>query len=192
VAVVSLLLYGCFLLVQTISHRQYFLEKGEKLAEAPHGKRPTGRTTFVSIMLLLVSLAAVVCIAELLAPGLETGVEKMGAPKSLVGVIIAMVVLLPEGLSALGAANHNQLQSSLNLSLGSALASVGLTIPVVSFVAIYKGLPLELGIDIKSTVLFVLSLYIILLSLRTGRTTLLQGAVLLVIFAVYLFTTVVP
>lgn len=92
----------------------------------------------------------------------------------------------------MNASNQNQLQSSLNLALGSALASIGLTIPAVAFVSLYKRLPLTLGIDTKSTVLFILSLLIILLSLRTGRTTLLQGVVLLVIFAVYIFTTIVP
>jgi Ca2+/H+ antiporter len=153
---------------------------------------PDNLTTSLSIVFLLISLVAVVVLAEFLAPGIETGVDKMGAPKSLVGIIIAMVVLLPEGLSALNAARNNQLQSSLNLALGSALASIGLTIPTVAFVALYKGIPLTLGIDTKSTVLFLLSLFIILLSLRTGRTTILQGVVLLIIFAVYIFTTIVP
>jgi Ca2+:H+ antiporter len=192
VAVISLVLYGTFLLVQTISHRHYFLPKDNEQNEESHSKRPTAKTTSLSILFLLLSLAAVVLLAELLAPGVEAGVEKVGAPKSLVGIIIAMVVLLPEGLSALRAARNNQLQSSLNLSLGSALASIGLTIPAVAFVSLYKGLPLTLGIDIKSTVLFLLSLFIILLSLRTGRTTVLQGVILLVVFAVYLFTTIVP
>ena len=157
-----------------------------------HSSPPTGATTLVSIVFLLISLVAVVVLAEHLAPGIETGVSAMGAPKSLVGIIIAMVVLLPEALSAMNASNQNQLQSSLNLALGSALASIGLTIPAVAFVSLYKRLPLTLGIDTKSTVLFMLSLLIILLSLRTGRTTLLQGVVLLVIFAVYIFTTIVP
>ena len=191
-AIVSLLLYGTFLLIQTRSHRHYFLQKGAEQNEDAYSKPPTGNATFLSIVFLLISLGAVVCTAEILAPGIEAGVDKVGAPKSLVGIIIAMVVLLPEGLSALREARNNQLQSSLNLSLGSALASIGLSIPSVAFVSLYKGLPLELGIDIKSTVLFMLALYIILLSLRTGRTTLLQGAILLVIFAVYLFTTIVP
>jgi Ca2+:H+ antiporter len=192
VAIVSLVLYGTFLLVQTISHRSYFLQTTDRQSEEAHTPPPTGITTWVSIVFLLISLVAVVVLAEFLAPGIETGVARMGAPKSLVGIIIAMVVLLPEGLSALNASNQNQLQSSLNLALGSALASIGLTIPTVAFVSLYKGLPLTLGIDTKSTVLFLLSLFIILLSLRTGRTTLLQGAVLLVIFAVYIFTTIVP
>jgi len=192
VAVVSLLLYGTFLVVQTISHRNYFLPEGSEKNEEAHAKPPTNKATGVSLLFLLISLAAVIVLAEVLAPGVESGLDKMGAPKSLAGIIIAMVVLLPEGLSALRAARQNQLQSSLNLSLGSALASIGLTIPAVAFVSLMKGLPLTLGIDTKSTVLFLLSLFIVLLSLRTGRTTLLQGVVMLVVFAVYLFITMVP
>jgi Ca2+:H+ antiporter len=193
VAIVSLGLYAIFLIVQTISLRDYFLpEKDKKAVETAHIKRPTNGETVSSIVFLLISLGAVVMLAESLAPGIEAGVDKIGAPKSLVGIIIAMVVLLPEALSAFRAAGINQLHSSLNFALGSALASVGLTIPIIAFVAVYKRLPLSLGIDTKSTVLFLLSLFIILLSLRTGRTTLLQGVILLVIFAVYLFTTIVP
>lgn len=225
VAIVSLILYGTFLLIQTIRHRSYFLPADEQPNEGPKSQPnepassqprattspepratdsseprataspahpPSNSTTYISIVFLLISLAIVVVLAEFLAPGIEAGVDSVGAPKSLVGIIIAMVVLLPEGLSALNAAKNNQLQSSLNLALGSALASIGLTIPAVAFVSIYQGLPLTLGLDTKSTVIYLLSLFIILISLRTGRTTLLQGVVLLVIFAVYIFTTIVP
>lgn len=115
-----------------------------------------------------------------------------GAPKELVGIVIATVVLLPEGLAAVQATRRNHLQTSLNLALGSALASIGLTIPAVALVSLFSGLPLTLGVDIKSTILLLLSLFIAAISLRTGRTTILQGVVLLVLFAVYLFTTVVP
>ena len=191
VAIISLILYGTFLLIQTISHRQYFLEEDASNTDT-HTTPPTKKESYISIIFLLISLVAVVIIAETLAPHIEEGVEKIGAPKSLVGIIIAMAVLLPECLSAFRAARNNQLQSSLNLALGSALASIGLTIPAVAFVSLYLGLPLTLGIDVKSTVLFLLSLFVILLSLRTGRTTLLQGVILLVIFAVYLFITIVP
>jgi Ca2+:H+ antiporter len=192
VAIVSLVLYGTFLLVQTIRHRAYFLQEEDGHGEEAHAEQPTNKTTALSALFLLISLAIVVILAETLAPGIESGIDNLGAPKSLVGIIIAMVVLLPEGISALQAARSNRLQSALNLALGSALASIGLTIPAVAFVSLYKGLPLTLGIDTKSTVLFLLSLFIILLSLRTGRTTLLQGVVLLVIFAVYIFTTIIP
>ena len=110
----------------------------------------------------------------------------------LVGVIIAAIVLLPEGVAALRAARANRLQTSLNLALGSALASIGLTIPAVSFLSLYMHSHLQLGIDSKSALLLILSLFIAALVLRTGRTIILHGIVLLTIFVVYLFTTVVP
>ena len=132
-----------------------------------------------------------VLLAKRIAPTLENAVARIGAPPALVGVIIAGVVLMPEGVAAVRAARQNRLQTSLNLALGSALASIGLTIPAVAIVSITTGLTLTLGIDLKSTVLLMLSLFVTALALRTGRTTVLQGAVLLVIFAVYLLTTVV-
>jgi Ca2+:H+ antiporter len=190
VAVVTLVLYGTFIVVQNIRHREYFLSEGEE--DEAHAERPGGGTAAASCLFLFVCLGAVVLIAKKLAPSLETGVSAMGAPKSLVGVIIAAVVLLPEGIAAYKAARSNNLQKALNLSLGSALASIGLTIPAVSVVSIVTGLPLSLGIDVKSTVLFLLSLIVVSISLNTGKTTILQGMVLLVIFAVYLFTIIIP
>jgi Ca2+:H+ antiporter len=154
--------------------------------------RPSSRIAWLSVLMLFICLAGVVFLAESLAPGLESWIRSIGAPVSLVGVIIALVVLLPEGLSAYKAAGKNQLQRSLNLSLGSALASIGLTIPTVSFVSLYTGLPLSLGIGAGSTVLFLLSLFVIILSLSTGKTTILQGVVLLVIFGIYIFSIIFP
>jgi Ca2+:H+ antiporter len=140
----------------------------------------------------MVGLVVVVLLAKGLAPTIETVVAGLGAPKSLVGIIIAAVVLMPEGLSAYRAARANRLQTSLNLALGSALASIGLTIPAVAVVSIATGWTLTLGLDIKSSVLLLLSLFICTLSLSNGRTTVLQGTVHLVILATYLFTTIVP
>lgn len=191
VAIVSLVLYGTFLAMQNIRHKDHFVAKDEVVSHG-HAGKPSNKIAWISAGLLLVALSAVVLLAEALAPEIEEGVAAAGAPKSIVGIIIAMVVLLPEGIASLQAARKNKLQASLNLALGSALASIGLTIPTVAFVSIYMGLPLTLGIDTKSTVLFLLSLFVIMLSLKTGKTTLLQGVVLLVIFAVYLFTTIVP
>ena len=122
----------------------------------------------------------------------QMAVASMGAPKTVVGIIIALVVLLPESIAAYHAARANRLQTSLNLALGSALASIGLTIPAVALVSLMTGWTLSLGIDAKSTVLLVLSLFVASLSLGTGRTTVMQGTVHLVIFAVYLFTAIVP
>jgi len=192
VAIVSLVLYGTFVLVQTVRHRDFFLPEDALDGVDVHAAPPTNRTAILSTVLLLFCLGAVVLIAKSLAPAIEKGVVNMGAPKSVVGIMIAMVILMPEGLAALRAARKNRLQTSLNLALGSALASIGLTIPAVAIVSIIGGYTITLGIDTKSTVLVLLSLITIMLSFGTGRTNVLQGVVLLVIFAVYLFTTIIP
>ena len=192
VAVVSLVLYGTFVLVQTVRHRGYFLPVASPDDEAAHAQPPSPGVAVASAALLLACLGAVVLLAKALAPSIEAAVLAAGAPKAVVGVIIAAVVLLPEGLAAVRAARANRLQTSLNLALGSALASIGLTIPAVAIVSLATGLTLTLGIDGKSMVLLVLSLIVATLSLGTGRTTVFQGMVHLVIFAVYLFMTVVP
>ena len=192
IAIVSLVLYGTFVLVQTVRHRDYFLPPSADNNEEVHAPPPSKRASLLSAALLLVCLAVVVLLAKSLAPTIEAAVAAAGAPKALVGIIIAAVVLLPEGLAALRAARANRLQTSLNLALGSALASIGLTIPAVAIVSLATGWTLTLGIDIKSTVLLLLSLLVATLSLGTGRTTVLQGTVHLVLFAVYLFTTIVP
>lgn len=192
VAVVSLVLYLTFVLVQAVRHRDYFLPEDSAADEEVHAAPPTAIAAMVSAMLLLACLAAVVLLAKSLAPIMEAALAAAGAPKAVVGVLIAAIVLMPEALAALRAARANRLQTSLNLALGSALASIGLTIPAVAIVSLATGWTLTLGIDAKSTVLLLLSLMVATLSLGQGRTTVLQGAVHLVIFAVYLFTTFVP
>ena len=192
IAVVSLVLYGTFVLVQTVRHRDYFLPVVAEADEEVHAPPPSNQMASLSAVLLLVCLGAVVLLAKALSPTLEMAVASMGAPKTVVGIIIALVVLLPESIAAYHAARANRLQASLNLSLGSALASIGLTIPAVALVSLMTGWTLSLGIDAKSTVLLVLSLFVASLSLGTGRTTVMQGTVHLVIFAVYLFTAIVP
>jgi len=191
IAAVSLVIYGAFVFAQTIGHRRIFVED-EPALEPHHAPPPSNAVTAVSALLLMACLIAVVLLAKKLAPSLESAVLRVGAPNAVVGVIIAAIVLLPEGLAALRAARANRLQTSLNLALGSALASIGLTIPVVSMLSLYMHTELVLGIDTKSTVLLILSLFITAIALRTGRTIVLHGIVLLVIFVVYLFTTVVP
>jgi Ca2+:H+ antiporter len=190
IAIVSLVIYGAFIFTQTIGHRHFFLD--DVADEPQQAGRPGNGTTALSAILLLACLAAVVLLAEKLAPSLEALIEHLGAPPALAGVMIAAVVLLPEGLAALRAARANRLQTSLNLALGSAIASIGLTIPTVSFLSLYMHIQLALGISTESTVLLVLSLFVTAVALRTARTNILHGVVLLVIFAIYLFTTVVP
>ena len=191
VAVVSLILYGSFVAVQTVSHRDYFLPAADAPSDI-HADPPTDRAAWASFGLLVVALVAVVLLAKGLAPTVEAAVLGAGLPLATVGVIIAALVLGPESLAAWRAARRNRLQTSLNLALGSALATIGLTIPSVAIVSLVLDLPLALGISPKGMTLLALSLFVTTLSLGTGRTTALGGAVHLVIFAAYLFTTVVP
>jgi Ca2+:H+ antiporter len=192
VATVSLILYGTFIFVQTIRHRDYFLPADAASSDDAHALPPSNRVAIISAVMLLGCLSAVVVIAESLAPAVEAAVHAANAPGSLVGIVISGIVLMPEGYAAVRAARRNRLQTSLNLTLGSALASIGFTIPAVAIISLLTGQTLTLGLDTKETVLLVLSLFVSTLSLNTGRTTVLQGAVHLVIFAVYLFTVIVP
>ena len=189
-SIVSLVLYGSFVFVQTLRHRDYFLplESGEE----EHASPPSNKVALISFGLLLVSLIAVVGLAKTLTPAVETMILSLGAPKAVVGVAIATLVLMPESLAALKAARANRLQTSLNLALGSALASIGLTIPAVAVVSILLGQQLDLGLDSKEIVLLALTLLVGVITLGTGRTTVLQGIVHLVIFAAFLFMTIVP
>jgi len=189
--IVSLALYGSFVFVQTVRHRDYFLPVGVADEEA-HAPPPSNTTAVVSGSLLLATLVAVVGLAKSLTPALEIGVARLDIPRAVVGIAIAGLVLLPEGLAAVRAARANRLQTSLNLALGSALASIGLTIPAVPIVSIALQQPLELGLGVKEEVLLALTLLVGVITLGTGRTTVLQGIVHLVIFAVFLFFAVVP
>jgi Ca2+:H+ antiporter len=192
IAIVSLAIYGAFIFTQTIAHRGFFLDDNPAADGEMHEDKPGNAASGLAAVLLLGCLVAVVLLAKKLAPSLDKVVLRFGAPSAVVGVVLAIFVLLPETLAALRAALSNRLQTALNLALGSALASIGLTIPAVSAVSLVLHRHLLLGIDLESTVLLVLSLFITSIALRTGRTIVLHGVVLLVIFVVYLFTTVVP
>ena len=186
----SLVLYGVFVFVQTVRHRDYFL--ADVPGEDVHAAPPSSRVALAAGGLLLVCLVAVVLLAKVLSPVVETAVQNAGAPAAVVGIIIAALVLLPEGLAAVRAARADRLQNSMNLALGSALASIGLTIPTVAAVFLATGQSLVLGIDGKQTVLLILTLLVGTLTLSSGRTTILQGAVHLSLFAAYLFLSFAP
>jgi len=178
--------------VQTVRHRDYFLPVGAPPGEDTHAAPPTAVLAWASFGLLLVSLVAVVGLAKTLSPRIEAMVVQAGAPEAVIGIAIAMLVLLPETWAAIRAALANRLQTSLNLALGSALASIGLTIPVVSLAAIWLGIPLVLGIEPKDLVLLVLTFVVSAITLASGRTHMMQGAIHLVIFAAFLFLAFVP
>jgi Ca2+:H+ antiporter len=187
---VSLVLYFAFVFIQTVRHRDYFLPVKSPNPEE-HLPPPDNRTTALSAVLLVVSLVAIVGLAKFLTPTVERGIDYLEVPKAVVGIIIAAVVLLPEAVAAIKAAQSDRLQTSLNLALGSALATIGLTIPAVAAVSIVLGYRLELGLDTKEQGLLALTLLLGVITLGTGRTTVLQGIVHLVIFAAFLFFAVV-
>jgi Ca2+:H+ antiporter len=189
-ATVSLTLYGAFVFVQTVRHRDYFLPVGDDAAA--HAPPPSNATALASAGLLVAALVAIVGLAKALTPPVEAAVAHLGMPRAVVGIVIAALVLLPEGVAALRAARADRLQTSLNLALGSSLATIGLTIPAVAVVSIALRQPLELGLAAKEEVLLALTLLISVITLGTGRTTVLQGVVHLLVFAVFLFFAVAP
>lgn len=193
VGVVSLVLYFVFAFVQTVRHPDYFLP-ARKMAsdDAGHAVVPSNIATALSAVLLLACLGVVVVGAEDLAPYIEHAIAAAGAPQAVLGIIIGFIVLAPESIAAIKAALADRLQISLNLTLGSALASIGLTIPTVAVLSILNGWTLALGLGQREIMLLILSLIVATLSLGTGRTTILQGTVHLMIFAVFLFTSVFP
>ena len=178
--------------VQTVRHRDYFLPPVGADDESAHAAPPSLKTAWASFGLLLVSLVAVIGLAKVLSPSLERAVAAAGAPPTVIGIAIALLVLLPETWAAMRAARADRLQTSLNLALGSALASIGLTIPVVAVAATLLHMPLALGLTPKDLVLLALTFAVGTITLGTGRTTVMQGAVHLVIFAAFVFLAFVP
>jgi Ca2+/H+ antiporter len=152
----------------------------------------SSQLAFAGVGMLLLALVGVVGLAKTASPALDDAVVAVGAPHSLVAVIIALVVLLPETTAAVRTAAHNRLQTSLNLALGSALASIGLTIPTIAVVSIWVSEPLVLALEGKDMVLLALTVLVAALSLGSGRATVLQGTIHLSIFSAFLFLAVVP
>ena len=193
VAISSLVMWCVFVFFQTVRHRDYFLPPQGASDESVHAAPPTVSQTWASFALLLVALVAVVGLAKVLSPAIEAGVREAGAPPEVVGVAIALLVLMPEGLAAIRSALADRLQTSMNLALSSALASIGLTIPVVVAVCLALGIPLILGLESKDITLLALTFLVCTIGIGSGgRTSLMLGVVQLVIFAAFLFLAVVP
>ncbi len=185
VAISCLVIYAGFLFTQTVRHRNYFLT--EITGEV---KIITRTAALISVLLLIICLGAVVLLAKKLSPVIEAGVVEAGLPTAIIGVAIAFIILLPEAIAAFRAARKNEFQTSINLSLGSALAGIGLTIPTVIIIAIIMDLPLVLGIDHKSIILLGLSIFTVMLSLNKGRTNSLYAVVLLINLMMYIITII--
>lgn len=192
VAVTSAALWAIFVFIQTVRHRDYFLPLGDAADPDQHAAPPSNREAWLGLFLLLVSLVTVVGLAKALSPAIERMVASAGAPRAVVGIVIALLVLLPETVAAARAARADRLQTSMNLAVGSALASIGLTVPVVVVAGIAFELPLQLGLEPKELVLLAITFVVNAVTLGSGRTHLMQGAVHLVLFAAFLFLAIVP
>jgi Ca2+:H+ antiporter len=190
VSAVTVVLYGVFLYTQTIRHRDFFISQAA--APADDGSRSSNRMLGFSIVLLLVSLLAVVLLAKKFSLVVDAATARIGAPPAFAGVLVALLILLPESVAAVTAARRNDLQKSINLALGSSLATIGLTIPAVAVAAYALDKQLVLGLNAQDTVLLLLTFVLSMLTFGTGRTNILFGLVHLVVFAVFIFLVFVP
>lgn len=191
VAVASLALYGLFVFIQTVRHRESYVDEE---AEAAHAgdDAPSASEAIRSLLLLVVSLVVVVGLAKVESPAIEDAVDAIGAPQSAVGVLIALLVLAPETLAAVRNARRDRVQISFNLALGSAMASIGLTIPAIAIASIWLEGPLVLGLEATQIVLLALTAIVSALTILPGRATLQEGGVHLVVFGAFLFLALFP
>lgn len=203
-AVISLAVYGLVVTTQTLRHRDFFLpvptgrdsatlktDDGDDSDEV-HADPPTNGATVLSLVMLLVALIAVVGLAKVASPSIEAGLSAAGIPPTFLGVVIALLVLLPESIAAVRAASRNRLQTSLNLAFGSALASIGLTIPTIAIASLFMVGPVLLGLGGTQIVLLILTALVSTITIGMGRSTRLQGGVHLAIFAAYIFLSIAP
>jgi Ca2+:H+ antiporter len=189
VSVATIILYCVFLFTQTILHRDYFVREGDgPSVQAEHGSP----ALLPSVGLLLISLLAVVLLAKKFSLVVDAGAAMIGAPPAFAGILVAFLILLPESVAAVGAARKNDLQKSINLALGSSLATIGLTIPAVAVAAYSLNKTLVLGLEDREIVILVLTFILSMLTFGTGRTNILFGMVHLVVFAIFIFLVFVP
>jgi Ca2+:H+ antiporter len=191
VSVITVILYATFLFIQTSRHTEYFRAADKA---APDGQHiyPSNRAVAISAVALLVALVGVILLAKKFASLLEASLHSVGAPEAVAGIIIAMVVLAPESITAVRAALNDVLQKSLNLALGSSLATIGLTIPAVALTNIALGKQIQIGVTARDTLLLALTLFLSVLTFGSGRTNILAGLVHLVVFATFIFLVFVP
>jgi Ca2+:H+ antiporter len=189
-AVASIALYGLFVFIQTVRHRDYFLP--EDAGPGEHADAPSDRHVLTSFALLVLGLVAVVGLAKVESPAIEDTVDAIGAPQSAVGVLIALLVLAPETLAAVRNARRNRVQTSFNLAMGSAMASIGLTVPAIAVASIWLDGPLELGLEPTQLVLLAITAVVGALTVLPGRATLQEGGVHLVLFAAFVYFALNP
>lgn len=194
VSLLCLLLYGSFLFAQMTRHREDFLDEGKTADHGGHAHHGAPSSLVVSLAMLGVGLLGIVLLAEYVAAGIEQGLAALEVPQAdaVVGAFIATLVLLPESIAAIKASYRNELQRSLNIALGSACATIGLTVPVVAIASLITGRGVTLGLAEGDIVLLAVALLVSMVSFGTGRTNALTGGVHLVIFVAYLLLIAVP
>ena len=190
VSVITILLYGVFLYTQTIRHRDYFIKETRGLVD--DGTSVSGAMLGFSVALLLLSLLGVVLLAKKFSLVVDAGTAAIGAPQAFAGVVVALLILLPESVAAVAAARRNDLQKSISLALGSSLATIGLTIPAVAVAAYALNKELALGLNQENTALLILTFILSMLTFGTGRTNILFGLVHMVVFAIFVFLVFEP
>ncbi|GLK77142.1 ionic transporter y4hA [Methylopila jiangsuensis] len=192
VAVATLAIYAAFLYTQTVRNREYFavVIEGDEVADKAH--KPSNRSVAFSFAFLILALAVVILLAKTFTSVVAFGLDRVSAPPAVAGVIVALLILMPEFAAAIRAARADKIQKSINLALGSACATIGLTIPAIAAISIVFGAPLQLGLDSKDTVLLLVTVAVSLLTFGTGRTNILYGLIHLVLFATFMFLVIVP
>ena len=201
IAIVALVLYAIFLFIQTMRHRNLFDDQADQAAVLPQRRERLlkrlrhpifRRSLAVHTGLLLVNLLFVVLLAEELAVLIDNRLESRELPDALGGLIVAMLILAPECVASAGAALRNRLQRSVNIALGSGLATLSLTVPTILLISSFMGYPLLLGVTDNEMVMLLATLWVANITLAAGRTNVMQGAVLLVLFLTFGFLIVVP
>ncbi len=191
----SFVLWASFVANQTVRHRDFFLPvsgQGEVIDDDAHATPPTIQTTWLSVGLLVGSLIGVVGLAKVTSPAIESGVSNAGLPHSFVGVVIALLVLLPESIAAVRASRRGRFQTSLNLAIGSSIATIGLTIPTIAIAKLWIDTPLHLGLSSLQVVLLTLTVLVSVLTVVPGRATRLEGVVHMALFAAFVFLATSP
>ena len=191
VSAVTVVLYAAFLFIQTSRHTDYF-RADDSWAPKGHDLYPSNRAVTLSVVLLLMALGGVILLSKKFAVILEIGLNHFGAPQAVAGIVIAMIVLAPESITAVRAAQRNMLQKSLNLALGSSLATIGLTIPAVALTNIALAKQIEIGLSARDSLLLALTLFLSVLTFASGRTNLLAGLIHLIVFFTFLFLVFIP
>jgi Ca2+:H+ antiporter len=191
-ATVSLLLYGTFLLIQTLRHRGYFLDVKETATRHSSHHVTRVRSTRFHALMLLSYLVAVIFLAEKFAVPMDNSIEQFHMPQAFGGAIIAALVLSPEGLGGITASLHNQLQRSINILFGSVLATIGLTIPAILMIGLLTKRSVALGLQGGNLPLLLLTLAVSVVTFTSRKTNVLQGCVHLLLFAVFVLLIFVP